>query len=292
MISSTNVDLVAQDVTVTSALLVHKPGNPDAEFVDEVAGYLQRNSVQTRRIEADARARCGEAPDIALSLGGDGTLLTCARIVAERQTPILPVNLGTLGFITEIAKTEWSEAFERYRSGRLAVSPRLMVVATVMRAGLEVARLPGLNDAVISTGGTPKITRLQVVLSGTAVGRYRADGVILSTPTGSTAYSMAAGGPILHPEMQALVLNPVCPFTLSNRPLVVPADEVVEITVEEPQRTEVMLTVDGQESLPLQPGDRVVLRRYEHSALIIRSDRRNFYEVLRHKLHWAGEPGA
>ena len=145
------------------------------------------------------------------------------------------------------------------------------------------------NDLVLSE---LKITRLQVTLSGTAVGQYRADGVILSTPTGSTAYSMAAGGPILHPEMQALVLNPVCPFTLSNRPLVVPADEVVEITVEEPQRTEVMLTVDGQESLPLQPGDRVVLKRYEYSALIIQSDRRNFYEVLRNKLHWAGEPSA
>jgi len=283
---------MARGVTVARALLVHKPGNPDAEFVEDVAGYLQRQSVRTDRIEADARARCAAPPDIALSLGGDGTLLTCARIVAGLETPILPVNLGTLGFITEIAKAEWREAFERFRSGRLAVSPRLMVVATVVRAGLEVARLPGLNDAVISTGGTPKITRLQVALSGTAVGRYRADGVILATPTGSTAYSMAAGGPILHPEMQALVLNPVCPFTLSNRPLVVPAEEVVEITVEEPQRTEVMLTVDGQEPLPLQPGDRVVLRRYEHSALIIQSDRRNFYEVLRHKLHWAGEPGA
>ena len=279
-------------VKVDSALLVHKPGNPDAAFVDEVAGYLRGRAVDVRRLEADARAPCGEPPDLALSLGGDGTLLNCARIVAEQETPILPVNLGTLGFITEVAQPEWKEAFERYRSGRLAVSPRVMVVAGVMRGGREVARLPGLNDAVISTGGAPKITRLQVALSGTAVGRYRADGVILSTPTGSTAYSMAAGGPILHPEMQALVLNPVCPFTLSNRPLVVPADEVVEITVEEPQRTKVVLTVDGQRSVPLEPGDRVVLRRYEHSALIIQSDRRNFYEVLRHKLHWAGEPGA
>lgn len=283
---------MAAPVKVARALLVHKPGNPDAAFVEEVAGYLRGRAVDVRRLEADTQARCGEPPDIALSLGGDGTLLNCARIVAEQETPILPVNLGTLGFITEVAKPEWREAFERYRSGRLAVSRRVMVVAGVMRGGREVARLPGLNDAVISTGGMPKITRLQVALSGTAVGRYRADGVILSTPTGSTAYSMAAGGPILHPEMQALVLNPVCPFTLSNRPLVVPADEVVEIKVEEPQRTEVMLTVDGQRSVPLQPGDRVVLRRYEHSALIIQSDRRNFYEVLRGKLHWAGEPGA
>ena len=283
---------MVSDVTVSRALLVHKPGNPDASFVEEVAGYLRRNSIQVRLLSADAQPRCDERPDVALSLGGDGTLLNCARIVAEMETPILPVNLGTFGFITEIAKPEWSEAFERYRCGRLAVSPRLMVVASVIRAGREVARLPGLNDAVISTAGTPKIARLQVALSGTAVGRYRADGVILSTPTGSTAYSMAAGGPILHPEMQALVLNPVCPFTLSNRPLVVSAEEVVEITVEEPQRTAVMLTVDGQESLPLAPDDRVVLKRYEHSALIIQSDRRNFYEVLRHKLHWAGEPGA
>ena len=283
---------MAGGVQVARALLVHKPGNPDAAFVDQVAACLRGRSIAVRRLAADAPARCGDRSDVALSLGGDGTLLNCARIVAEQETPILPVNLGTLGFITEVAQPEWKEAFERYLAGRLAVSRRVMVVAGVTRGGREVARLPGLNDAVVSTGGAPKITRLQVALSGTAVGRYRADGVIVSTPTGSTAYSMAAGGPILHPEMQALVLNPACPFTLSNRPLVVPADEVVEITVEEPQRTEVVLTVDGQRSVPLQPGDRVVLRRYEHSALIIQSDRRNFYEVLRHKLHWAGEPGA
>ena len=279
-------------VIVSQALLVHKSGNPDASFVEEVTDFLQRRSVQVHLLSADAEIRSDQEPDIALSLGGDGTLLNCARIVAEIGTPILPVNLGTFGFITEIAKPEWAEAFEHYINGQLSVSPRLMVVASVIRGGREVSCFRGLNDAVISAGGAPKIARLKVALSGTPVGSYRADGVILSTPTGSTAYSMAAGGPILHPEMQALVLNPVCPFTLSNRPLVVPADEVVEVTVEEAQRTEVMLTVDGQGAMTLQPADRVILKRYEHSALIIRSDRRNFYEVLRHKLHWAGEPGA
>ena len=279
-------------VVVSQALLVHKPGNPDALFVEEVTDFLRSQSVQVHLLGADAEIQPHQKPDIALSLGGDGTLLNCARIVAEMETPILPINLGTFGFITEIAKPEWTESFRRYINGQLSVSSRLMVVASVIRRGREISCFRGLNDAVISAGGTPKIARLKVTLSGTSVGGYRADGVILSTPTGSTAYSMAAGGPILHPEMQALVLNPVCPFTLSNRPLVVPADEVVEVAVEEAQSTEVILTVDGQGAITLHPADRVVIKRYEHSALIIQSDRRNFYEVLRRKLHWAGEPGA
>jgi NAD+ kinase len=134
--------------------------------------------------------------------------------------------------------------------------------------------------------------RLKIFLSDTYMGRYRADGVIVATPTGSTAYSMAAGGPILHPEMEAFILTPICPFTLSNRPTVVPASEVLRVEVEEPQKVETVLTIDGQETIPLLPRDCVTICRAPNKARIVHTDRRSFYEVLRTKLNWTGEPNA
>lgn len=230
--------------------------------------------------------------DLAISFGGDGTLLYCARLLAGKNIPILAINLGDFGFITEITKDEWKEALGKYLDGQLKISRRIMLAVQVQRRGAAVAEFISLNDAVVRTSGTPKIIRLQVYVSGTNIGRYRADGVIVATPTGSTAYSMSAGGPILHPEMAALILIPICPFTLSNRPIVIPYDERVEILIEEQQRTDLFLTVDGQESFLLLPKDRVVLRRTAKESLIIQSDKRNFYEVLRSKLNWAGEPNA
>lgn len=230
--------------------------------------------------------------DLAVSLGGDGTLLQCARLLAGSDVPILPVNLGTVGFITEVSAAEWRRTYLAYAAGERRLSTRLMVNARVTRGGAEAANLDGLNDAVIAASGRSRIARLRVRLAGTWVANYRADGMIFATPTGSTAYSMAAGGPILHPEMAAFVITPICPFTLANRPLLVPADEPVLVEVEAAQRTEISLTVDGVEAVPLQPGDRIALSRSVHRTHIIRSAERNFYQVLRSKLDWAGEPRA
>jgi len=230
--------------------------------------------------------------DIAITMGGDGTLLHCARILAGADIPILGVNVGDFGFITEISKDEWIEAYEEYLAGKLGVSRRVMFNADVTREGSSIAVFQGLNDAVIRSSSVSKIIRLRVFLSKTYIGRYRADGVILATPTGSTAYSMAAGGPILHPEMDAFILNPICPFTLSNRPIIIPAHESLEIEIEREQRAGTMLTIDGQDVFQLTPGDRVVVKKSSKYSLIIRSNKRNFYEVLRTKLNWAGEPNA
>lgn len=230
--------------------------------------------------------------DIAITMGGDGTLLHCARILAGADIPILGVNVGDFGFITEISKDEWIEAYEEYLAGKLGVSRRVMFNADVTREGSSIAVFRGLNDAVIRSSSVSKIIRLRVFLSKTYIGRYRADGVILATPTGSTAYSMAAGGPILHPEMDAFILNPICPFTLSNRPIIIPGHESLEIEIEREQRAGTMLTIDGQDVFQLTPGDRVVVKKSSKCSLIIRSNKRNFYEVLRTKLNWAGEPNA
>ena len=167
-----------------------------------------------------------------------------------------------------------------------------MLSVVVRREGREIATFVGLNEAVIGIMGISRMIRLQVFLSDAWMGRYRADGVIVATPTGSTAYSMAAGGPILHPEMEAFILTPICPFTLSNRPTVVPATEILRIEVEEPQKVDTVLTVDGQEICPLHPRDSVTIKRAPHKARIVHTDKRTFYDVLRTKLNWTGEPHA
>ncbi len=235
--------------------------------------------------------------DLAITLGGDGTLLSCARMLAQSrargsEVPILAVNMGDFGFITEVSRNELVDTWEKYLAGRLAVGERVMLSVTVIREGKEIGAFLGLNEAVIGIGGISRMIRLKIFFSEQYLGRYRADGVIVATPTGSTAYSMAAGGPILHPEMEAFILTPICPFTLSNRPTVVPASVVLRIEVEEPQKAETVLTIDGQETFFLHPRDSVIMRRAEQKTLIVRTDRRSFYEVLRTKLNWAGEPNA
>ena len=167
-----------------------------------------------------------------------------------------------------------------------------MVNASVVRSGIEVANIDGLNDAVIAAHGRSKIVRLRVHLAGTWVANYRADGMIFATPTGSTAYSMAAGGPICTPRWRRSSSPPSVPSRSANRPLLIPADEPVLVEVEPGQRTEISLTVDGVEVELLQPGDRLALSRSVHRTHIIRSGERNFYQVLRSKLDWAGEPRA
>ena len=230
--------------------------------------------------------------DLAFSLGGDGTVLYASRIVSGRPIPIIGVNMGDFGFLTEITENEWREAFDEYRAGRLEIADRMLQDVTVSRGGEEVARFVGLNDTVISAAGIAKIIRLSVSLGEASLGSYRADGIIVATPTGSTAHSAAAGGPILDPRMDAMVINPICPFTLSHRPVVVPGDETITIQVEQQQRSEVLLTVDGQLVLPLEVDDLVTIRRSPSCARIVHARRRNFYDVLRSKLNWSGGPGA
>jgi len=270
-----------------------------SEILHEISDFFEQSGIKylLYRVNRKPEEWPGEPGDLsginlAISLGGDGTLLYCAKIVAGKNIPILAVNLGDFGFITEISKSEWKDAYYKYIENRLKISSRMMLKVCVERNGKLFACYLGLNDGVIGTGGISRIIRLKVYISGTYIGRYKADGVIVATPTGSTAYSVAAGGPILYPGMEALILNPICPFTLSNRPIVFPGNEVLEIEVEEHQRTDVILSIDGQESFPLKPGDRVIFKKSSKKTLILQSDRRNFYEVLRKKLNWAGEPNA
>ncbi len=230
--------------------------------------------------------------DLAFSLGGDGTVLYAARSLAPRNIPIIPVNLGTLGFIASVGRDEWEPIFSRWISRDCPVSSRMMLEVRVLRAGNMSGPWTALNDVVVSSSGISKIIRLAVGSDTVSFGNYRSDGLICATPTGSTAYSVAAGGPILDPEMQALIINPICPFTLSNRPLVIPAEEALHIDIEYEQRSAVLMTLDGQEVVGLEEGDRILVCRSVHQARLVESDRFAFYTALRSKLNWSGGPDA
>lgn len=267
----------------------------DAEsLVTAITAYLRAKgySVTVLSFRGKPPPYTMEPFDLAFSLGGDGTVLFSARLLAEQGVPILPINLGNFGFITEIAKDEWQEAFEKYLDGTLRIAERMMIRVKVYREGICVHNQTALNDMVIGSAGISKIVNLSVCLSTIPIVRYRADGVIVSTPTGSTAYSAAAGGPILHPEMEAMILIPICPFTLSHRPLVIPTTEFIGITVDAKQRTDIILTTDGQVVVPLKPLDRITVEAADLRVRLVQTNKRSFYTVLKEKLNWAGGPDA
>ncbi|MCL2277296.1 MAG: NAD(+)/NADH kinase [Treponema sp.] len=241
--------------------------------------------------------------DIAFSLGGDGTVLYAARCLSPLGVPILPVNLGTLGFIAEVEKDDWLDVFTRWETGELPVSKRRMLEVSVIRNSKVIAKNIFLNDAVVSASGIAKLISLNVhICNGKPIvkdgniadtrdliplGLFRCDGLIFSSPTGSTAYSMAAGGPILDPEMEAVIINPICPFALSIRPFVLPSYQTLSITVEKPIRSNVLLTVDGQDTFDLECDDRVIIQQAPNPALLILAGKHNYYSALRNKLFWS-----
>lgn len=281
--------------TIKKVLIIVNLHKKDAsDLTAEIEEYLKERGIET---EVAGFVGKPESPDVTgtdfvFSLGGDGTVLYCARMVESTGVPILALNLGNFGFITEISKHEWKSAFESYQMGDAVLSRRIMLKVVVERNGKKIASFKGLNDAVISSEGISTIVKLRLMINNTHLGEYRADGVIIATPTGSTAYSVSAGGPILDPEMEAIIVNPICPFTLSNRPIVMSGDEVISIFVEKEQRVGVILSIDGQESFPLLPDDRIVIEKSRSKTLLVKSDVRNFYEILRSKLNWSGGPDA
>ena len=230
--------------------------------------------------------------DIAISLGGDGTVLAAARAMSPLEVPIFPVNLGTFGFIASIQAYEWMEKMEDWIDGKLSHSKRLMLEICVKRGGEEVLRGCCLNDVVISSSGIAKIINLRVSYYDASLkkilnlGSYRSDGLIVATPTGSTAYSAASAGPIVDPELEAIILNPICPFILSSRPMVLPAEEIVQVEVEKEQQSGVILTVDGQVTEKLKGNDKVFLKKAPYHCLLAASGREGFYKTLGTKFLW------
>jgi len=217
-------------------------------------------------------------------LGGDGTLLSMARAVGDLGVPILGVNLGVLGFLTATTLEEMLPALEALLAGGMAVEERMMLAARVVRGGQATGEYIALNDVVITKSAMSRIIDLAVSVDGRHATAYRADGLIISTPTGSTAYNLSAGGPILFPTMDAVVLTPIAPHTLSNRPIVLPGAQRIDVTLRVDQ--EVMLTMDGQVGVPLRERDVVEVQKARARIRLLRFDQKDFFSVLRTKLKW------
>lgn len=242
---------------------------------------------RAREVSADELAA---QADLVVVLGGDGTMLGAARLLGKRETPVLGVNFGTLGYLTEFTDENMFPALEAILAGDFALDPRVMLSCEVERRGRLFERTTALNDAVINTSALARIIEVDCSIDGRFVTFYRADGLIVSTSTGSTAYNVSAGGPILMPSMGAFVLNPICPHTLSNRPLVVPDTVTIELTLR-PTVEPVTLTLDGQIGIKLAMRDRIRLRKSSATFNVITPRDRNYFEVLRGKLRWGGRIG-
>ena len=225
--------------------------------------------------------------DMVVVLGGDGTILAAARALRDRPVPILGVNLGGLGFLTEIALEELYPALEAILRGEYEINERMLLDVEFQKADGE-ENFTVLNDAVINKGALSRLISIETQVNGEHLTTFRADGLIISTPTGSTAYNLSAGGPIVYPSLHSIIITPICPHTLTNRPIIVPEDAVVSATLLS-EREEVYLTLDGQVGLPMGAGDRVKVKRSPKAVALIRSPFRSYFEVLRTKLGWGGD---
>ena len=223
--------------------------------------------------------------ELILVLGGDGTLIHAARMVRGRAVPILGVNLGSLGFLTEVPRSELFARLPEVISGRARLHTRMKLACRLHRGGKVIVEDEVLNDVVINRGAMARIADHEVSLDGQYMTTFKSDGVILATPTGSTAYALAAGGPIVHPALECAVVAPICPHALTQRPFVVPGDQVVNVVLRSPA-ADVYLTLDGQAGHALQQGDRLEVWRSSNRTVLVSNPNMDYFGILRQKLHW------
>jgi NAD+ kinase len=234
-----------------------------------------------------SRAELGKASGVLISLGGDGTMLASARAVGKHQTPILGINLGGVGFLTEINSNDLQNTLNKLKKGDYFIEKRMVLETEV--EGVKKLDQFALNDVVIDKGEVARLFLLHLYLQDEFVCSYSADGLIISTPTGSTAYNLAAGGPIINPRMNAIIVSPICPHTLASRPILFSENETLKAIVEISHR-EAVLTIDGQVAFGLKSGSTVLVRKAKHPVNLIKFRDRSFYEILRGKLHWGARP--
>jgi NAD+ kinase len=223
--------------------------------------------------------------DLFLVLGGDGTMIATARLIGDHEVPVLGINYGGLGYLAEFRIEELYLALESILSDNYRLDKRVMLAVEMIRSGEPAMHYRVLNDVVINKSALARIIEIEAYLNQQFVNSFRADGLIISTPTGSTAYNLSAGGPVIFPSMNAVVITPICPFTLSNRPIVVPDDALIELRLKTEQE-DVSLTLDGQVGLPLKTEDLVVIRKSKTTFNLIQPMNRNYFDVLRDKLRW------
>jgi NAD+ kinase len=281
--------------TIRTVGIVSKPNSaPAANIVPALIEWLRGRGMAVRIDEQTAlytgvsglpRAEVPEGCDLVIVLGGDGTLLAAARAIGRRETPLFPVNVGSLGFLTAITIDELYPELERAFRGEHRIAKRKLLATEVVRDGEVVAAYEALNDAVLTKAAIARMIDLDAHVDEQFVCAYKADGLIVSTPTGSTAYSLSAGGPIIFPSVPAICITPICPHMLTNRPVLVPETSVIRIISRTPGES-VFLTIDGQVGNPILEGDTLVCRSSDYALLLVRPPHMMFFDVLRQKLKW------
>ena len=281
--------------------IIGKHGDPHAGGVlRELLGYLDRCELATLLDEVSlgaatdlaegrsfaSRETLGKDCDLVIVVGGDGTLLNAARSMVDFGVPLLGINLGRLGFLTDITPVALIDSLDQIFAGNFQEEKRDLLQARVMRDGKKINESAAFNDVVVHTCNVARMIEYDLHIGGKHVNTARSDGMIVSTPTGSTAYALSGGGPILHPSLSALVLVPICPHTMSYRPIVVDANNTIEIIVSENNQARAQCTCDGQIDLGLENGDHVIIQRKENPIRLIHPADYNYYGILRAKLHW------
>ena len=285
--------------------LIGKFGDPNvAGALNQIAAHLLQRQLRVLLDESSAqlipdsglevasRAAIGEQCDLVVVMGGDGTMLNAARSLVDYDMPILGVNLGRLGFLADVSPSEIPHRLDGVLNGQFREARRLLLYAQVMRDGCMVGEADALNDVVIHKRDVARMIDVETFLDGRFLNTYRADGLIISTPTGSTAYALAGGGPIIYPGLEAVVLVPICPHTLTHRPIVVGADNVIEVVLNAANTINTQVTCDGQVSLPLERGDQIVIRTKERKVRLIHPINHDYFKLLRAKLRWGLSPEA
>ncbi len=275
-----------RNVLVTLRALIDFLERRKAKIVlDEgIAGMFSDSDYKI--VDRDALARqC----NLAIVVGGDGTLLNAARSLAEPGVAVLGVNLGRLGFLVDVSPEDMASQLEQIFGGDFTEERRTLLHATVSRNGEAVADSAALNDVIVHKKDIARMIELDTWIDGHFLNSNRSDGLIVATPTGSTAYALSGGGPILHPALKALTLVPICPHTLSNRPIVINHDSVIEIVIH-PGALQAQISCDGQVNMTLEPGDRVTIRKHEHALRLIHPPGYEYFDILRKKLRWSEQP--
>ena len=279
-----------------------KPHQPDAlKTICEIVNWVAERGLtivgtpelERQRIEHETGCVVETVPedqlasvvDLIMVLGGDGTMIATARMIGDAEVPVLGINYGGLGYLAEFRIEEIFTALESILNGRYRLDRRVMLAVELLRGSEQITHNRVLNDVVINKSALARIIEIEAYLNDQFVNSFRADGLIVSTPTGSTAYNLSAGGPVIFPSMNAVVVTPICPFTLSNRPIVVPDSAVIELCLKT-DNEDVALTLDGQVGFPLQADDRVVIKKSGTTFNLIQPMNRNYFEVLRTKLKW------
>jgi NAD+ kinase len=249
--------------------------------------YLEEGIAAEIGLLEPEKSRLWLQADLIVVFGGDGTILRTARLLSEHDIPIVGVNLGVFGYLTEVNLDEMYSALEEILSGRFQIETRMMLHAEILKGDALLHGGSVLNDVVINRGNLSRLVELETSVDGSYLTTFKADGLIVATPTGSTAYSLAAGGPIVFPELGSIIINPICPHTLTNRPVILPEDAVVEVILNT-QESGATVTMDGQISFPINYKDRVLIKRSEQVTKLVSSPQRGYLEILRTKLGWGG----